>query len=43
VHRNKEGNLTKEKIEKVKERNVLHVTGMVLKFNNLSRKYLNQV
>jgi hypothetical protein len=28
-----------EESEKVKERNVLHVTGKFLKFNNVSRKW----
>ena len=39
VHRNKEGKLMNEEFEKEKERNVLHVTGKVLKINNVSRKY----
>jgi hypothetical protein len=40
VQRNKEGKLMNEEFEKVKERNVLHVTGKFLKLNNVSRKYL---
>jgi hypothetical protein len=39
VHRNKEGKLMNEEFEKVKERNVLHVTGKFLKLTNVSSKY----